>query len=129
MRFGLLLLTLCLAAPLQVATAQDPASSEQVPLGYGSEASGSELRQRWPEALHYRNARYANLEREIDTPGDHREAVLADLYLAPIMTYLSRMPEGPELLDGRANIHRAGAAMMARPSYQNTLPPMAQAAE
>lgn len=54
------------------------------------------------------------------------EISLADLYLAPIMTYLARMPEGPDLLKEHANIHRAGAAMTARPSYQNTMPPMAK---
>jgi hypothetical protein len=78
MRSGLLVLTLCVAAPLQVATAQESAPPSEGISGQ----EGVELRQRWPEALHYRNARYANLEREIDTPGDQREAVLVDLYLA-----------------------------------------------
>ncbi|MDP6345819.1 MAG: glutathione S-transferase domain-containing protein [Alphaproteobacteria bacterium] len=47
----------------------------------------------------------------------------ADLFLAPIMTYLSRMPEGGELLADCANIRRAGGAMTQRASYQDTLPP------
>lgn len=51
---------------------------------------------------------------------------LADLFLAPVLTYVARMPEGSELLQGHANIQRAGAAMHARPSFQKTLPPMAR---
>jgi glutathione S-transferase len=50
--------------------------------------------------------------------------MLPDLFLAPIMTYLARMPEGSALLDGRANIKRTGDAMMARASFRDTLPPI-----
>ncbi len=48
---------------------------------------------------------------------------LADLYVAPIMTYVHGMPEGPTVLEGLTNIHHAGEAMMARASYKQTLPP------
>jgi len=53
------------------------------------------------------------------------ELSLADLFLAPILTYVSRMPEGGELLAAAANIQRAGAAMHDRSSFQDTLPPLA----
>ncbi len=48
---------------------------------------------------------------------------IADLFIAPIMTYVGRMPEGPEVLEGLRHIHQAGEAMMQRASYTKTLPP------
>jgi glutathione S-transferase len=54
---------------------------------------------------------------------------IADMFICPIMTYLGRMPEAPEIFADCQNIGRAGEAAMARASYQNTLPPEAEAAE
>ncbi len=53
----------------------------------------------------------------------------ADLFLAPILFYVSQMPEGGELLSKCSNIHRGGAEMIQRPAYVNTMPPIPQAAE
>jgi glutathione S-transferase len=51
---------------------------------------------------------------------------LADLLIAPIMFYLARTPEGGEILKPATNIHRAGDAMRARRSFQDTMPPPVQ---
>jgi glutathione S-transferase len=48
---------------------------------------------------------------------------LADLLLAPIMSYLSQTPEGGAILKGTKNIARSGQAIAARKSYQDTVPP------
>ena len=53
---------------------------------------------------------------------------LADMFLTPIMTYLSRLPESGEMLGELANIQRAGAAVTARASTAATMPEMPQAA-
>jgi glutathione S-transferase len=48
---------------------------------------------------------------------------LADLLLAPIMAYVAQTPEGGAMMKAARNIPRAGAAMQARKSYQETVPP------
>ena len=48
---------------------------------------------------------------------------LADLFVAPIMSYLGNLPESGEILAKSANIQRAGTAMKERPSFINTMPP------
>jgi len=48
---------------------------------------------------------------------------LADLLIAPIMYYLARTPEGGDMLKSAKNIPRAGEAIRARKSYQDTIPP------
>ena len=48
---------------------------------------------------------------------------LADLFVAPILFYLSQFPESGEMVQARANIVRAGGAMHDRPSFQATMPP------
>jgi glutathione S-transferase len=48
---------------------------------------------------------------------------MADLFLAPIVAYLSVMPEGETLLAAAPNVRRAHAAMAARQSFQSTQPP------
>lgn len=48
---------------------------------------------------------------------------LADCFVAPILFYVARMPEGGEMLSKHANIARAGAAMHERASFVETLPP------
>ena len=48
---------------------------------------------------------------------------IADMVFAPMVFYLDRMPEGPGLLESRANIRRWFAAIAARPAFQATLPP------
>ena len=48
---------------------------------------------------------------------------LADLFVAPILFYLSQFPESGEMIQARANIVRAGGAMHDRPSFQATMPP------
>ncbi len=53
----------------------------------------------------------------------------ADMFLAPILTYVNKMPEGGELLGDCANIRRTGTKVTARPSFVNTLPPVPEAAE
>jgi glutathione S-transferase len=53
----------------------------------------------------------------------------ADLFLAPILFYVSQMPEGSDLLGPCANIQRGGAEMTQRASYLNTMPPMPKAAK
>jgi glutathione S-transferase len=51
------------------------------------------------------------------------EVSLADLLLAPIMAYVGQTPEGGAMLKAARNIPRAGAAMQARQSYKETVPP------
>ena len=48
---------------------------------------------------------------------------IADLFVAPIMTYIGGMPEGPGVLEGLHHVHMAGEAMIKRQSYTQTLPP------
>ena len=47
----------------------------------------------------------------------------ADLFVAPLLYYVARMPEGPELMKDRAHVGRAMQAMDARPSFAETTPP------
>ncbi len=54
---------------------------------------------------------------------------IADMFICPIMTYLSRMPEASDIFAGCQNIGRAGAKVSERQSYINTMPPMPEAAE
>ena len=51
---------------------------------------------------------------------------LADLFVAPILGYVSMFPEGQATLAECPNMKRVGAAMTARPSYVKTAPPRAQ---
>ena len=51
------------------------------------------------------------------------EFSLADMFLAPIMFYLGNAPESAEATGSSANIQRVGAAMKARSSFTNTMPP------
>ncbi|MCE2510000.1 MAG: glutathione S-transferase family protein [Alphaproteobacteria bacterium] len=48
---------------------------------------------------------------------------LADLYLVPILFWLSKTPEGAPLLDAAPAVSRWYAAMEQRPSFAATLPP------
>jgi glutathione S-transferase len=48
---------------------------------------------------------------------------IADLFLAPILTYLERIPEGPELFAAAPNVKRAFSVLCDRPSFSATLPP------
>jgi glutathione S-transferase len=48
---------------------------------------------------------------------------IADLFLAPILTYLERIPEGPELFAAAPNVKRAFSVLCGRPSFSATLPP------
>ncbi len=52
---------------------------------------------------------------------------LADLFLAPILFYVGKMPEGPDLLAPLANLRRWIDAMAARSSFTETVPQMARA--
>jgi len=52
------------------------------------------------------------------------EVSLADLFIAPIVFYLGRAPEGPALLRPHAGVRRAMAAIAARPSFERTAPPL-----
>jgi glutathione S-transferase len=47
---------------------------------------------------------------------------LADLFVAPILGYVSMFPEGQATLAECPNMKRVGAAMTARPSYVKTAP-------
>lgn len=47
---------------------------------------------------------------------------IADLFVMPVLAYLERMPEGPQLLAATPQIRRALAAMRARPSFLATEP-------
>ncbi|HXQ51525.1 MAG TPA: glutathione S-transferase family protein [Stellaceae bacterium] len=48
---------------------------------------------------------------------------LADLLLAPMMAYFVRTPEGKAITAASKNLQRSGAAMRARKSYLETVPP------
>ena len=48
---------------------------------------------------------------------------IADLFLAPVLFYLEKMPEGPGLLAGAPNVQRVFAGLAERPSFAATLPP------
>jgi glutathione S-transferase len=45
---------------------------------------------------------------------------LADLFLAPIMSYAAMFPEAQGIFAECANVRRVGGALMARPSYTKT---------
>ncbi len=47
---------------------------------------------------------------------------MADLFVAPILAYVQRMPEGAALLGAAPNVQRAQAALRARPSFTDTDP-------
>ncbi len=47
---------------------------------------------------------------------------LADLFLAPILAYLSAMPEGKDLMKAAPNVARAQAVMRERASFRDTEP-------
>ena len=51
------------------------------------------------------------------------DLTLADLLLAPIMFYVSQTPEGGAMIKDARNIQRSGAAIGARKSYLETMPP------
>jgi glutathione S-transferase len=51
------------------------------------------------------------------------EVTLADLFLAPITYYVSKMPEGDELFGACPNLARWFAAMSGRASFIATIPP------
>ena len=80
-----------------------------------------------PEVKHHVMVLDAALADHDFVAGDH--FTIADMFICPIMTYLGRMPEASEIFADCRNIGRAGEAVMARPSYQSTMPPMADAAE
>lgn len=48
---------------------------------------------------------------------------LADLAAAPVLHYVSIIPEGPEMLEPVPNVRRVLASLQERPSYTETLPP------
>lgn len=50
------------------------------------------------------------------------ELTMADLFLAPILTYVAMFPEGAELLKKYPNVQRGQAAMQKRPSFAATQP-------
>ncbi len=47
---------------------------------------------------------------------------MADLFVMPVLAYLERMPEGPQLLGATPHVARALATMRARPSFLATEP-------
>ncbi len=47
---------------------------------------------------------------------------MADLFVAPILAYVERMPEGAALFDAVPNVRRAQAVLRARPSFITTDP-------
>ena len=49
---------------------------------------------------------------------------LADLFLAPILFWVSQTPEGKPLVSGSASVARWYAGMEQRPSFAATMPPM-----
>ena len=51
------------------------------------------------------------------------EVSLADLLLCPILAYFFQTPEGKGIMEATRNIPRGGAAIRARKSYQETVPP------
>jgi len=48
---------------------------------------------------------------------------MADLFVAPLLAYVEAMPEGKQLLAGRANVRRAQGVIRQRPSFIATEPP------
>jgi glutathione S-transferase len=50
------------------------------------------------------------------------QVTLADLFLAPILVYVSSFPEGKEALAGFPGVQRGIAAMHRRESFQKTIP-------
>ena len=48
---------------------------------------------------------------------------LADMYLVPILYYLSRVPESSKMLAEHANLAAYFARHMERPSVKSTIPP------
>lgn len=48
---------------------------------------------------------------------------VADFFVAPVIAYLERMPEGPDLLKATPHLRRAFDAMRVRPAYITTEPP------
>ena len=51
------------------------------------------------------------------------QLTLPDLLLAPMMFYVAQTPEGGAMMKDTRNIPRSGAAIGARASYQETMPP------
>ena len=51
---------------------------------------------------------------------------LADLLVAPILSYVGMFPEGQAILAECPNMKRVGAAMMSRASFEKTAPPRPQ---
>jgi glutathione S-transferase len=47
---------------------------------------------------------------------------MADLFVMPVLAYVARMPEGPQLLAATPNLRRALAFMQSRPSFLATEP-------
>ena len=47
---------------------------------------------------------------------------MADLFVMPVLAYLARMPEGPQLLAATTHMRRALEAMRQRPSFSATAP-------
>ena len=45
---------------------------------------------------------------------------MADLFVAPILAYVERMPEGPSLLAAVPNVRRAQATLRRRESFIHT---------
>ncbi len=54
---------------------------------------------------------------------------LADLFLARVMFYVGMMPEGEQLLSGRAHLTAWNQTMSERESFIATLPPLPETAE
>jgi len=52
---------------------------------------------------------------------------MADLFVAPILAYVERMPEGAALLGAAPNVQRAQAVLRARPSFTTTDPSLTSA--
>jgi glutathione S-transferase len=51
------------------------------------------------------------------------QLTLPDLLLAPMMFYVAQTPEGGAMMKDTRNIPKSGAAIGARKSYQDTMPP------
>ena len=51
------------------------------------------------------------------------QLTLPDLLLAPMMFYVAQTPEGGAMMKDTRNIPKSGAAIGARKSYQETMPP------
>jgi glutathione S-transferase len=56
------------------------------------------------------------------------EPMMPDLFLAPILDYVRRMPEGLHAIDGLPNLRRMMQAIGARQSYRDTIPERLQKA-